>query len=194
MRRVFVIRAVLAASSQCASVASRPRSHNRERGHLLVMAFPQHLARTLTSRIGFLSRFLMLAACVLVTACASVASDRPAAPAAGTRTAFALRASRSQWPNPANYHTIVVAIEARNQALHLRAWNQKAYAAQLALNTLASLAGTMRPGTCARFVAHIYDELADLSQAYPGEQWKPMFVVVARDPSVTSQCAAPRAP
>ena len=83
MRRVFVIRAVLAASSQCASVASRPRSHNRERGHLLVMVSPQHLARTLTSRIGFLSRFLVLAACVLVTACASVASDRPAAPAAG---------------------------------------------------------------------------------------------------------------
>jgi hypothetical protein len=137
---------------------------------------------------------LVLAACVLVTACASGVRDRPATSATVGQTVSARRSTSSQWPDPANYHTIVVAIEARNQALHLRAWNQKANAARLALGTLATLAGTMRPGKCARFVAHIYDELADLSQAYRGEQWKPMFVVVAHDPSVASQCAAPRAP
>ena len=85
------------------------------------------------------------------------------------------RQTRSRWPDPANYNAITVAVKVRNQALHLKAWNEKAYAAQLALGTLVTLEGAMLPGRCARFVAHLYDELADLSQAYPGENWHPMF-------------------
>jgi cellulase/cellobiase CelA1 len=140
-----------------------------------------------------LSRFLVLAACVLVTACASSSRDRPATRTAVGQTAADRRSTLSQWPDPANYTTIVIAAKVRNQALHLRPWNEKAYAAQLALRTLMTLAGTMRAGKCADFVNHIFDELMDLSQAYRGEKWKPMFVVVAHDPSVASQCAAPRA-
>jgi hypothetical protein len=104
----------------------------------------------------------------------------------------AARQTRSRWPDPANYNAIVVAVKVRDQALHLTAWNEKAYAAELALGTLVTLEGSMLPGSCARFVAHLYDELADLSQAQPGENWRPMFDVVAHDPSAASQCAAPR--
>jgi len=137
-------------------------------------------------------RCSVFAACVAVTACAAARSARPPArPAHGQTVAVALQ-TRSRWPDPANYNAIIVAVKVRNQALHLKAWNEKAYAAQLALGTLATLAGSMLPGRCARFVAHLYDELADLSQAYPGENWRPMFDVVAHDPSATSQCATPR--
>jgi hypothetical protein len=104
----------------------------------------------------------------------------------------AARQTQSRWPELANYNAIIVAVKVRDQALHLKAWNEKAYAAQLALGTLVTLAGSMLPGRCARFVAHLYDELADLSQAYPGENWRPMFAVVAHDPSAASRCAAPR--
>ena len=102
------------------------------------------------------------------------------------------RQTRSRWPDPANYNAIIVAVKVRNQALHLKVWDEKAYAAQLALGTLATLEGSMLPGRCARYVAHLYDELADLSQAYPGENWQPMFHVVAHDPSAASQCSTPR--
>jgi hypothetical protein len=136
---------------------------------------------------------LFAAVCVAVTACASVASARPLARPAPRQIAAVARQTPSRWPDPANYNAIIVAVKVRDQALHhLKAWNEKAYAAQLALGTLATLAGTMLPGRCARFVAHLYDELADLSQAYAGENWQPLLQVVAHDPSARSQCSAPR--
>jgi hypothetical protein len=138
------------------------------------------------------TRFSVIAACVAVTACASVKSARPRARPAPGQTVAVARQIRSRWPDPANYNAIIVAVKVRDQALHLKPWNEKAYAAQLALSTLATLAGSMLPGRCARFVAHLYDELTDLSQAYPGEDWQPMFAVVAHDPTAASQCAAPR--
>jgi hypothetical protein len=134
-------------------------------------------------------RFLALPLCLLVAACGSALPHR--------RVSQADPAPRaSPWPDTANYNAIVTAVEVRDHALHLKAWNQKAYAAQLALETLVTLEGTMRPGKCARFVAHIYDELTDLNQAYAGEDWHPMVVVVAHDRTVASQCRAsdPRPP
>jgi hypothetical protein len=138
-------------------------------------------------------RFSVFAACVAVTAGASVASAHPAARPAPRHNVAAARQTPSLWPDLANYRAIVIAVKVRDQALHLRAWNQKSYAAQLALETLATLAGTMLPGKCASFVAHIYDELADLSEAYAGENWQPLVEVVAHDPTARSQCSAPRA-
>ena len=81
-----------------------------------------------------------------------------------------------------------IKLAARSQALRLPAWNEKAYTADLALRTLTTLAGQIRAGRCASFVAHVYDELTDLRQAYAGEDWRPMIAVVAHDPSVASQC------
>jgi hypothetical protein len=60
--------------------------------------------------------------------------------------------------------------------------------------SLLTLEHKLRPGNCATFVAHVYSELMDLSQAYAGEDWRPMFVVVAHDRSVASQCKAPSLP
>jgi hypothetical protein len=138
-------------------------------------------------------RCSVFAACVAVTACASAKSARPPTRPAPSQTVAAAPQTRPRWPDPANYNAITVAVKVRNQALHLKVWDQKAYAAQLALRTLATLVGSMLPDKCARFVAHLYDELADLSQAYPGENWHPMFTVVAHDPSTSSQCSAPPA-
>ena len=119
------------------------------------------------------------------TAQASLAAPVRAPAPCGTRP---LRPGHRLWPDASNYNVIVAAVAARSQALHLRAWNEKAYAAELALRTLITLAGQIRTGKCAGFVAHIYDELTDLSQAYPGEDWRPLVAMVAHDPSVASQC------
>ena len=90
-------------------------------------------------------RFSIFAACVAVTACASATTARPRVrPATGQSVAVG-RQTRSRWPDPANYNAIVVAVKVRNQALHLKVWDQKAYAAQLALRTLATLVGSMLP-------------------------------------------------
>ena len=137
-------------------------------------------------------RFSVFAACVAVTACASAGSARPPAGVTPAHAVSVARPIRSRWPDPANYNAIIVAVKVRDQALHLKMWNEKAYAAQLALGTLTTLEGSMLPGRCARFVAHVYDELADLSQAHRGEDWQPMFDVVAHDPSAASRCSAPR--
>jgi hypothetical protein len=59
------------------------------------------------------------------------------------------------------------------------------------MSTLVTLEDRMASGRCAAFVAHLYDELMDLDQAYPGGDWRPMVHVVAHDPTVASQCAAP---
>jgi hypothetical protein len=152
----------------------------------LLIAVTRSLFATAVRRIS------VFAACILVTACASIGTARPRAGATPAHAVSVARPIPSRWPDPANYNAITVAVTVRDQALHLKMWNEKAYAAQLALGTLATLAGSMLPGRCARFVAHVYDELADLSQAYPGEDWQPMFDVVAHDPTVASQCAAPR--
>jgi hypothetical protein len=141
-----------------------------------------------------LAAILALAASLALAACGAASHSAPshsAAPAPG-QTVAVPHQIRSRWPDPANYNAIIVAVKVRDQALHLKMWNQKAYAAQLALGTLVTLEGSMLPGRCAHFVAHLYDELADLSQAQTGEDWQPMFDVVAHDPSAASQCAAPR--
>ncbi len=130
-------------------------------------------------------RFLALPLCLLAIACG-------AAPQNHHTVSSDPAQSRSQWPDQANYNTIVVASNVRDQALHLRAWDQKAYAAELGLDTLVTLEHTMFPGRCASFVAHLYAELMDLHDAYPGENWHPMLVVVSRDPTVASQCRPKR--
>lgn len=144
-----------------------------------------------------------------LTACGTVSagsSKRPPSADTGPESAagagFATSADsaapahpvRSQWPSDADYNTIATAVRVRDHALRLKPWNQKAYAAELGMRTLLTLEHKLRPGNCATFVAHVYSELMDLSQAYAGEDWRPMFVVVAHDSGVASQCRSPALP
>jgi hypothetical protein len=126
----------------------------------------------------------MLGACVVIAGCGAAGQRHVSQPSTPTPVA-------SQWPGDGDYNTITTAVKVRDQALRLRPWNQKAYAARLGLGTLVSLQGKLLPDRCATFVGHIYAELTDLNQAYAGEDWRPMFVVVARDPTVASQCKPP---
>jgi hypothetical protein len=131
---------------------------------------------------------LALFVCMLAAGCASrepIVVNRPAVPDPPASS------SASRWPDDADYNAIAIATRVRDQALRLTAWNEKAYAAQLGMSTLVTLEHTMRPGRCATFVAHLYDELMDLNQAYPREDWRPMVRVVAHGPSVASRCAPP---
>jgi hypothetical protein len=126
-------------------------------------------------------RFLALLLCFVAIGCGVAAHNRQPVSADPTQ-------SRSQSHDEASYNTIVIAIELRDQALHLKAWNEKSYAAELGLLTLVTLEHTTLPRTCASFAAHLYAELLDLHDAYPGENWHPMFVVVSHDPTVASRC------
>jgi hypothetical protein len=63
----------------------------------------------------------------------------------------------------------------------------RAFAAHLGLKELVSI-HPLRPGRCATAVTYLYNNLLDLDNAYPGENWTPLRRAVAKEPS-THACA-----
>jgi hypothetical protein len=112
--------------------------------------------------------------------------------AAGTTAAAARPARSSRWPSGADYQTIKTAAAVRDQILFkVRDWRRKAYAAQLALQTLLTVRVTA--GSCAAFVAELAGNLEDLANAYQGEKWGPLIRTVRHEPSVAHACKRPQA-
>lgn len=112
--------------------------------------------------------------------------------AAGVTAAAQASASSSRWPSAADYQTIKTAAADRDQILfHVRNWRRKAYAAQLALQTLLTV--RVKPGSCLTFVAELTGNLEDLANAYQGEKWGPLIRTVRHEPSVAQACKRPRA-
>ena len=130
--------------------------------------------------------FLLLAALMLAAA-GSGASTAPTS--ASPRAAAVL----SPWPSAADYTTIKVAAAVRDHALfHERDWRRKAFAARLGLRTLLTV--RMAPGPCATFVNGLYANLRDMLDAYRGEDWRPLYVVVRREVPLWFACQPPRRP
>ena len=81
------------------------------------------------------------------------------------------------------------------QAVHLRTMAlganrtafYRSFAAYMALHNLMGLR-PVRHGRCAVAVLYLYNNLRDLLDAYPGESWQPLRVLIARQPSL-STCA-----
>jgi hypothetical protein len=46
----------------------------------------------------------------------------------------------------------------------------------------------VRPGLCATAVSYLYDNLLDLHDAYPGEDWRPLRRLIHTQPSLRA-CA-----
>jgi hypothetical protein len=112
--------------------------------------------------------------------------------AAGVTAAAARSAPSGGWPSAADYQTIKTAAAVRDQILfHVRNWRRKAYAAQLALQTLLTV--RVNPGSCAAYVAELAGNLEDLADAYQGEKWGPLIRTVRHEPSVAHACKRPQA-
>lgn len=89
-----------------------------------------------------------------------------------------------------NWEKIKIAARLRDMALApRRTAHFRAFAADLGLRELVSLhpAG---PGRCATAVSYLYNNLLDLNNAYPGENWNPLRRAVANEPSI--HACAPR--
>ncbi|MFL5862781.1 MAG: hypothetical protein ACJ780_18710 [Solirubrobacteraceae bacterium] len=113
-------------------------------------------------------------------------SSRPARPP-HTSSASAARSSR---PNRADWEKIKNAARLRTMALapH-RTARFRAFAAYLGLKELVSI-HPLAPGRCATAVIYLYNNLLDLDNAFPGENWTPLRRAVAKEPSI--EACAPR--
>jgi hypothetical protein len=116
-----------------------------------------------------------------------VSASPPRALPAHTWTGSATRSPR---PNGADWQKIQTAARLRNMALapH-RTARFRAFAAYLGLTELVSI-HPFAPGRCATAVTYLYNNLLDLENAYPGENWTPLRRAVAKEPSI--HACAPR--
>ncbi|MGZ4331060.1 MAG: hypothetical protein ACXVXL_24020 [Solirubrobacteraceae bacterium] len=99
-------------------------------------------------------------------------------------------AARSLRPSRADWEKIRAAARLRMIALAAhRTARFRAFAAYLGLTELVSIR-SFAPGRCATAVTDLYDNLLDLENAYPGENWNPLRRAVAKQPSI--HACAPR--
>ena len=100
-------------------------------------------------------------------------------------------AARSTRPNRADWEKIQTAAGVRTLALApYRTAHFRSFAAYLGLSELVSI-HPFAPGRCATAVTYLYDNLLDLENAYPGENWTPLRRAVAKEPSIHA-CATRR--
>jgi hypothetical protein len=101
-------------------------------------------------------------------------------------------AARSSRPDKADWEKIKTAATLRRIALapH-RTARFRAFAATLGLRELVSIHPLAR-GRCATAVIDLYNNLLDLENAYPGENWAPLRRAVAKEPLINA-CATRRA-
>ena len=151
---------------------------------------PQTTGRTDTAHRRMLTATAITAILIGSSATAAVsgasASPRPAL-RPHTPTGSAARSSR---PNRADWEKIETAARLRRTALaRHRTAHFRAFAASLGLSELVSI-HPLAPGRCATAVTYLYNNLLDLDNAYPGENWNPLRRAVAKEPSI--HACAPR--
>jgi hypothetical protein len=95
-------------------------------------------------------------------------------------------------PNKADWHKIQTAAHLRKMALaRHRTARFRSFAASLGLGQLASI-HPLAPGRCRNAVIDLFNNLLDLENAFPGENWNPLRRAVAKEPSI--HACAPRRP
>lgn len=127
--------------------------------------------------------------CILTAAVLAVTCLASSAPTALSRTSTG-PGVRSSRPDKADWIKIKTAAGLRTLALapH-RSPRFRAYAAFLGLTQLASV-HPPGPGPCLISVIYLRNNLLDLENAYPGENWDPLRRIVAKEPSI--RACAPR--
>jgi hypothetical protein len=93
-------------------------------------------------------------------------------------------------PNKADWHKIQAAARLRTTALERhRTARFRSFSAMLGLDQLSSI-HPLGPGKCRNAVIDLHNNLLDLSEAFPGENWNPLRRAVAKEPSI--QACAPK--
>ena len=138
-------------------------------------------------------RMLTATGAVLVVGAAAAVSGGSASPvfavAHGPRVPVASTA-RSSRPSKADWDKINTAARLRRTALapH-RTAHFRAFAAYLGLSQLVTI-HPLAAGPCRNAVIDLYNNLLDLENAYPGENWNPLRRAVAKEPPI--HACAPR--
>lgn len=102
-------------------------------------------------------------------------------------------ARRTSRLGAADWATLQSVVRMRTLALAPgRTARYRAFAAYMGLSALISL-HPVRPGRCATAVSYLYDNLLDLHDAYPGEDWRPLRRLIRKQPSL-SVCAPKATP
>jgi hypothetical protein len=95
-------------------------------------------------------------------------------------------------PDRADWQKIQAAAHLRDLALEPhRSAHFRSFSAFLGLSELVTI-HPLAPGPCATAVVYLYNNLLDLHNAEPGENWNPLRRAVAKEPSI--RACAPRAP
>src|SRR5690349_9066117 len=111
----------------------------------------------------------------------AIAAALTGSPAALPATASAARPTH---PNKADWHTIQSAARLREMALaQHRTARFRFFAATLGLGQLASI-HPLAPGRCLTAVTYLFNNLLDLENAFPCENWDPLRRAVATEPSI----------
>lgn len=129
-------------------------------------------------------------AAVAISSSAAAASGVTAPPPRALTTHAPTGSHASSRPSKADWQKIQAAARLRDLALapH-RTAHFRAFAADLGLRELASI-HPIAPGNCVTAVIYLYNNLRDLADAYPNENWTPLRRAVATEPSI--QACAPR--
>lgn len=110
--------------------------------------------------------------------------------AAGPGGSLSTGAARRERPGQADWQRIKAAAHLRDLALEPhRTAHFRAFSAFLGLSELVTI-HPLGPGRCATAVIYLYDNLLDLHDATPGENWTPLRRLVAKEPSINA--CAPR--
>jgi hypothetical protein len=111
----------------------------------------------------------------------AIAAALIGSPAAVPATASATRPTR---PNKADWQMMQSAARLRKMALaQHRTARFRSFAATLGLGQLASI-HPLAPGRCLTAVTYLFNNLLDLENAFPGEDWGPLRRAVAKEPSI----------
>jgi hypothetical protein len=87
-------------------------------------------------------------------------------------------------PNKADWHKIQAAARLRTTALERHHTARfRSFSAMLGLDQLSSI-HPLAPGRCRNAVIDLHNNLLDLSEAFPGENWDPLRRAVAKEPSI----------
>ena len=137
--------------------------------------------RTLVAVAGHDGREVMIVMLALPRASRPTARSQPQ----HNGVAYVPRSARL---DAKNWITVKNAVRMRTMALARgRTAMYRAFAAYMALSGIMSLRPTLS-GRCAVAISYLYDNLLDLHDAYPGEDWRPLRRLIHKQPPV-SVCA-----
>ena len=132
-------------------------------------------------RIGVTALAATLALTVMIVTLAPTGASRPTTHSQPRHDTLR-HAARTSRLNAADWITLKNAIRLRTMALAPgRTALYRSFAAYMGLSGLMSLHPIL-PGRCATAVSYLYDNLLDLHDAYPGEDWRPLRRLIRKQP------------